>query len=324
MNEKTILIISNKQDVTTDLVVRRLQQKSIPYLRMNTETFPLDISCSVKVGSTGDYSEIITPKLSIRSNQLKSIWYRRPVAPDFDSVNMSENEKEFAKRECVTFLSNLWTSMSDVKWVNDFYSSLRAEQKTLQLQTASECGLKIPETLVSNNPDEINRFIDINGGKVIAKPISHGSIGKNEEAAIFANSFDEFKGKIAPEEIRVSPFIIQKSIEKVNDIRLTVFGQTVFAYKITTSDSSKSIMMDWRKHEPQELTYLRCEPPASLMKSIYNFMNRLNILYGAFDFCLSKNGDWTFLEVNPSGQFAWLELATGDPLIDALIDLLWS
>ncbi len=286
--------------------------------------FPLDISCSIKVGSTGDYSEIITPKLSIRSDQLKSIWYRRPVAPDFDSVNMSENEKEFAKRECVTFLNNLWTSMSDVKWVNDLYSSLRAEQKTLQLKTASECGLKIPETLVSNDSDEINRFIEKNAGKVIAKPISHGSIGKNEEAAIFANSLEEFKEKIAPEDIRVSPFIIQELIEKVGDIRLTVFGQTVFANKIVTSDSNKSIMMDWRKHEPQELTYLRCEPPALLLNSIFNFMNRLNILYGAFDFCLWENGDWTFLEVNPSGQFAWLEIATGDRMVDALIDLLWS
>ena len=319
-----ILIISNKQDVTTDLVVRRLQQKSIPYLRMNTETFPLDISCSIKVGSTGDYSEIKTPKLSIRSDQLKSIWYRRPVVPDFDSVNMPENEKEFAKRECVTFLNNLWTSMGDVKWVNDLYSSLRAEQKTLQLKTASECGLKIPETLVSNDSDEINRFIEKNVGKVIAKPISHGSIGKNEEAAIFANSLEEYKGKIAPEDIRVSPFIIQELIEKVGDIRLTVFGQTVFAYKIVTSDTKKSIMMDWRKHEPQELAYVRCEPPVSLLDSIFNFMNRLNILYGAFDFCLSENGDWTFLEVNPSGQFAWLEIATGDRMVDALIDLLWS
>ena len=55
---------------------------------------------------------------------------------------------------------------------------------------------------------------------------------------------------------------------------------------------------------------------------IKKYMSALNLYYGAMDFIVDKNGNWYFIEINPNGQFAWLEIAAGDKLIDSLIDLL--
>lgn len=53
-------------------------------------------------------------------------------------------------------------------------------------------------------------------------------------------------------------------------------------------------------------------------------MSLFNLKYSAMDFVVDKNETWYFIENNPNGQFAWLEIANGDKLIDSLIDLLWS
>ena len=74
--------------------------------------------------------------------------------------------------------------------------------------------------------------------------------------------------------------------------------------------------------EPHELVYERIDPPDNVTQSIFNFMDCLELHFGAFDFSLSTKGDWIFLEVNPNGQFGWLELITKDKLYDSLIKLL--
>ena len=122
--------------------------------------------------------------------------------------------------------------------------------------------------------------------------------------------------------MQVSPLIIQHKVDKVADIRVTAFGNKIFGHQIVHTDPSRSTNLDWRTHSLGELGYKRCTPPHNVREKILLFMKEVGIKFGAFDFCLDKAGDWVFLEVNPSGQFAWLEIATGDPLIDVLIDLL--
>jgi D-alanine-D-alanine ligase-like ATP-grasp enzyme len=37
----------------------------------------------------------------------------------------------------------------------------------------------------------------------------------------------------------------------------------------------------------------------------------MNLRSGSLDFSLNKNGEYYFLEVNPNGQWLWLEHKTG-------------
>jgi glutathione synthase/RimK-type ligase-like ATP-grasp enzyme len=103
---------------------------------------------------------------------------------------------------------------------------------------------------------------------------------------------------------------------------MTVIGDAFFAYEIHSVDPDGSTALDWRGQPPNSSSYTKCFPPPSVCEMVLKFMRALGIRFGAFDFSIDMDGRWVFLEVNPSGQFAWLEIATGDKLIDSLIDLL--
>ncbi len=51
-------------------------------------------------------------------------------------------------------------------------------------------------------------------------------------------------------------------------------------------------------------------------------MNRLGLRFGALDFLVTPDGEWYFLEINPNGQWAWIEQETGLPISDAIADAL--
>lgn len=49
---------------------------------------------------------------------------------------------------------------------------------------------------------------------------------------------------------------------------------------------------------------------------------RLGLSYCALDLVVTPSGDYVFLEVNPSGQYGWLESLTGLPITRELVRML--
>ena len=64
--------------------------------------------------------------------------------------------------------------------------------------------------------------------------------------------------------------------------------------------------------------------PAELEKRLLSFMRYFGLNYGAVDFILTPDGRYVFLEVNPVGEFFWLERNPGLPISAAIADLLVS
>ena len=53
-------------------------------------------------------------------------------------------------------------------------------------------------------------------------------------------------------------------------------------------------------------------------------MEGLGLRYGAIDMVFTPDGRYVFLEINPNGQYLWIEYQTGMPISDAICDLLMS
>ena len=51
-------------------------------------------------------------------------------------------------------------------------------------------------------------------------------------------------------------------------------------------------------------------------------MDGFGLTFGALDFVITPSGGWVFLEINPTGQYGFIEHATGAPLTAQLADLL--
>ena len=322
MDSKCILIISNKGDVTTDLVVKRLYQLDIPFKRFNTEEFPQNIRCSIELNNNYNKISISNEKWELNSNNIKSIWYRRPKLPEFSNVSFSPVEFNFAIRESNSFILNLWAILNDKHWVNNPFNLYLAERKAFQLKIADESGFNIPNTIITNDYILASQFIKSNNGSVVAKPISHGGFGSNNEYAIYTTDLENTDYILSENAVKNSPFILQEKIKKEYDVRVSVFGAKIFAHKIISAKQSDEI--DWRVLKPNEISYELIDMPSELKNNIYQFMNTLHLEYGALDFVVDKDGKWYFIEINPNGQFAWLEIANGDKLVDSLIELLWE
>jgi glutathione synthase/RimK-type ligase-like ATP-grasp enzyme len=192
-----------------------------------------------------------------------------------------------------------------------------AEHKLLQLATARRMGLTIPGTLVSNNPEDVRAAFLRFGGAMIAKPVRSGYVEVGEQpfaiytSQVLAEHLESLEGA------ELSPIIYQPLLEKRSDVRVTMVGDQLFAAEID-SQTDEAARVDWRRTENPGLPHRRTELPPSIREASSRFMRALGLQFGALDFVLTPSGDYVFLEVNPSGQWLWLDDRLGFGITDAI------
>jgi hypothetical protein len=78
-------------------------------------------------------------------------------------------------------------------------------------------------------------------------------------------------------------------------------------------------VVDWR--DPGiAVSYSEGKIDADTDARCKEMLKRLGLVYGAFDFIRTPQGELVFLEVNPTGEWAWLEERLGFPMRDAFVD----
>ncbi len=102
-------------------------------------------------------------------------------------------------------------------------------------------------------------------------------------------------------------------------MRATFIGRHCFAAAITGDDK----LVDWRDPD-LEISYCAINLDSGVQKMCREMLGRLGLVYGAFDFVLTREGELVFLEVNPTGEWAWLENRLGFPMRDAFIELFYG
>lgn len=78
--------------------------------------------------------------------------------------------------------------------------------------------------------------------------------------------------------------------------------------------------MDWRQGSRLDLKHERIELPREIEEKCFALMKCLNLRYGAIDLVCDRKGKLWFLEINPNGQWAWIENLTGYPIAAAIVD----
>jgi hypothetical protein len=68
--------------------------------------------------------------------------------------------------------------------------------------------------------------------------------------------------------------------------------------------------------------FTQCQLPADVDAALGRCMRSLGLLFGVVDLRVGVDGVTYFLEVNPEGQFAYLEFKSGSPIFSTLAALL--
>jgi hypothetical protein len=123
--------------------------------------------------------------------------------------------------------------------------------------------------------------------------------------------------------VALAPNIFQPYIEKAYELRCVVMGDKSFTAKLD-SQAHESTRKDWRAGdvEEEELEYEVFDLPERVQAGLHRLMHSFEINLASIDMIVTPEGEFVFLDLNPNGQWLWLEEELGLPLIASMADLL--
>lgn len=310
-----ILIVTNKSDITTDLVVRELRRRRVDFFRFNTEEFPTAARVHYSPTIDGVEGILSTSSGSYNLGEVTGVLYRRPGEPDTSHV--IRDAASFADREAVSTLEGLWECMQGV-WISRPSSIRKAEHKPLQIQVAKQLGFLVPATLVTNDLERLQLFRN-NRDEIIAKSVSHGRIQSDHyHAAVFAVKLDNSE-QVTRNEVAATPSIYQGFIHKKADYRVTIIGRSVFVARIDSLQHPDAVV-DWRRAGSGKLTITPAKLPDSIIKSCFQMVRAFDLKFSSIDLIENQDSNFAFLDLNPNGQWGWLQLKTGESYAAAFVN----
>ncbi len=237
------------------------------------------------------------------------IWWRRPKAlQQLDSSTLDGHQMGLINNDCAASLTGCLQVSFSGKWISSPRATEFASNKINQLAAAKLAGFRIPDTLISQNPKEVLEFYSQHDRQIIVKPVA-GTPGP----LLFTQMVRD-DHLSAPESMRICPATYQELIPGNRHIRLNCFGPKSFAFLIESAE------LDWRPN--LNVPTSRWPVPDELQRKILKSLEILGLEMGIFDLKETPEGEIVWLEVNPQGQFLFLEGLTGEPLTEHFADYL--
>jgi glutathione synthase/RimK-type ligase-like ATP-grasp enzyme len=190
------------------------------------------------------------------------------------------------------------------------------------LTIARQMGFLVPDTLVTNQSALAKDFFHKHSGLIVMKTIT--TLYYDDSEGVRSASYTT---RVTPEivanfeQLALCPMMFQEEILKTYELRITLIGEEVFAAKINSA-AFPNQEVDWRVGSLISFPWEKCEIPDWLSLKCKDMIKHYGLSYGAFDFALSPNGEHVFFELNPNGQWGWIEVSTGMPMTEALLKTL--
>ncbi|MEU8541978.1 ATP-grasp ribosomal peptide maturase [Streptomyces sp. NPDC048717] len=310
--KRPVLVVTEADDVTADMAIRELNRLDVPVVRVNPAGIGADLTVSAWFGTrpASMAGRVRTPSRTADLSEVRSVYWRRPVWPTFP--DLGEHDAQFAVAQVRFGLGGSLYAMEGPVWVNHPLRIAAADYKPAQLATAQRLGLTVPATLVTNDPDEAREFISSHE-RVICKALRWTPYQR--EGVPMAGWTETVAAAEIDESLRVAPHLFQTLVDKVADLRVLVVGRQVFAVRITSG------LLDWRK-DYSALSYAVVDLPEAIESALLSYLDHYGLASGSFDFAEDRQGDLWWLELNPNGQWGWLEPYTGLPMAAAFAALL--
>ena len=255
---------------------------------------------------------------------VSAIWHRRPGFPTPDESITAVAVREWVCQESQSLLEGVWSTLQCLHMPGPHHVRYAAENKLKQLDLAARLGFSIPRTIVTNRPEDLSKsFSEFAGAaitKVLSDPVVPRGEGGDEGWSAFTRPIHRRDiGYVAS--IRYAPLVIQEYVPKSLEVRATVVGSQVFAAAIHSQQSQRA-RHDWRHYDFDKTPHEAHALPERVSSLCIQLVQSLSLNFGAIDLVLTPDGRYVFLEINPNGQWLWIEELTDLPIGDAIADLL--
>lgn len=312
-----ILLQSAKDDKSTmDVLGWIAYLGNSNFIRLNNEV-------SVNSIEIDDDIKILTSECELKYSLVDMYWYRRGVfLHQFSNAQEKQNlsflaeiNKVFSKLEII-HKKNIIGKYKD----NDL-------NKLEMLFRAFQAGLKVPKTIVTGSRDSLIQFIKSSNGKIVTKALHNNSF-KIETKSNY-RCYLNIKTKLIKIEDCLNgnmkdgiPALFQEYVDKQYEIRIFYFKGQLYNMAIFSQQSEKT-KIDFRNYDREKPNRnVPYQLPKDIEEKLDKFMKAIDMNCGSIDMIYTPKGEYVFLEVNPVGQYQWLEKNCNYPISKKIAEAL--
>lgn len=332
-----VLVFTHTQDPTRAELLQRTRLRTArgPHVwrLVDTDLFPTQVRLTLHDGDGGP-GEVARaavlhlpardgePAVSLSFADVHAGWNRR-FAPPRLPADLDPEFARVAGDESELLLRSMLDECLGARLVDDRWLAQRMEHKTLGHALAQRCGLRTPRTIISNSPDALRAFVRSCGaGGCILKPLTtyiDPAAPLMSGVLVTSVSIDDFSDD---DSLRLYPMMLQEKIEKSYELRVTIVGKRLFTLQLDSQATTRG-QTDWRRGytelRPDQRTIAAL--PEAVEAALLRYVDACGLNYAACDLIVTPTGEHVFLEANPAGEFYFVEESTGEPIYDAVFDL---
>jgi glutathione synthase/RimK-type ligase-like ATP-grasp enzyme len=289
-----IYIVSIQNDLATQEIKYWLDYFKMPYKIVDI-TFILE-----------EFGHIDLLKQELLSSQKdeKSIFYFRKITNFLipPKKNLKSNYTDFINQEINTCLIECLQTLKRKHVVINNPTFIQAS-KIEQLRLAQKIGLKTPKTFFVT---QYIHLLDLlkKGEEYVVKSSSETIlVKKNNKTSQISYTSDISMSKILNKVDKIYPSYIQQKVKVDYEIRVFVFEDYIKSCAIFNKKNNT----DYRKsYSNGDLNYFPYQLPVDISSKMCLLLKELNIQTASIDL-LKSNGEYYFLELNPSGQYNFID-----------------
>ncbi len=322
----SVLIVTSESDIHADVVINELNNSTkVSPIRLNSESFIRTSQYFYEWKSSGIQSRsfLLLEESFKKTKRVGVIWWRKPgdyAAPE--SV-LDGWAIEYCQQETESLIYSLFGLYPQAKWINNYYNMRLPSHRINQIPVAQRLGIQIPPTLVTNSYEAIYEFLSQQGSCIIKTMRYSGFLHNDNQYGCYTRPIDLDTIEEFRESIRLAPVFLQKRIAKKAEYRVTLIGKHHFVCRIDAQHTEDpDVTLDWRVTEPEKLIHVPDELPSEYINKLYQMLHEFDLNFGAFDVIRDDDDTLYFIELNPNGQWYWIEILTGMPMVKAMVELI--
>lgn len=317
----TVLIVTHSGDnAAPDRVAAAVRERGGAALRLDSDHFPGAIRAEIDpVGGSGT---LALPAGLVPLGAVRGAWVRRlAVGHALARDTLTGDERAACLGESRAALRALLDAIG-APVLGRPGAVAGAQDKLLQLRLADRVGLSVPETRVSNDPISVRTLAARHPGGLVAKMLHPFALDTPDGPLVVHTH------RVRPSDLAdlgglaASPMVFQQAIEAVRELRVVIVGDRVLAAALPRAPGAP---VDWRREAVRLAGQWRPTVlPERTTRRLLALSRSLGLAHGSADLLEDADGRLWFLELNPAGEWLWLEDAAGLDVSGALADALLS
>lgn len=291
--------------------MRELGRRGATVVRLNSERGPewavtLEPGLTWHVGRGGR---------AAGSARCSGVWWRRPEAPKGAANTPAAEAVEGQWRALLVGMA----SVPGPVWVSPPAAIRTAEDKANQLAHARALGFMVPSTLWSNQVTAARGFMEHHGGQAVIKSVASAWWEESGRGRFVFASQRAVEHLPTPSALANAPLCFQQPISPKRDVRVTVVEDAVFAAVRDSAPGPTEEPLDWRR--AAEMPWSPFDLASETVNRCRRLTAELGLRFAGIDLAVDDEDNHWFLELNPNGEWGWLQ-QSGLRIAEALCDVL--